>query len=1338
MSLFNALRSRLFGETETGKADAARAGASAQDANAPALARDTDVEGIIAEGLEHHQVGDLQSAERAYRQALNSAPHHADVHYLLGSLLGVSGELEEALQHLREAVRLDADGVAARSDMGNVYRVQGRLKDAESAYRDAIAIDADFLDAYRNLGDLLNAQGRVDEAIQCFTKAAALSSENADAHFILADLLSARGRYQEACRSYRAGLDIAPQVAAAHNNLGASLRHLGRNQEALACFGQALRLDPQLADAHINLAELLQADGSVEKAIEHYRAAAELPGGGAHCQRSLGKLLLSENRIDEALTCFRQALTLDPESAHSHYELGNALAAAGHVDEAIERFRQAVRLDPEDASAQVNLGFALNNAKRFEEAKTCFLQALALNPELVEAHNNLGGVLQMQGELRPAMQAYQRALDLAPNEFYVRSNYLTCLNYHDEAVPEDVFDEHRRWSELLAADSRSAQTARISDPDPERRLRIGYVSADLRYHSVAFFIAPILEQHDRERFEITCYANVASPDANTERLKALSDHWRDIAQVSDAEVAAWIRRDAIDILVDLSGHTVGNRLPVFAQRAAPIQVTYLGYPNTTGLQSMDYRLSDALTDPPGRSDRLHSEELVRLSDGFLCFQPLESCPEVREPRSSDGAQGITFASFNELLKVTPPTVSAWCEILERTPGSTLIIKGTTLEDEGTRNLVAEKFIAHGLDPDRLRLIGRTSTLEEHLGLYNQVDIALDTYPYNGTTTTCEALWMGVPVVSQSGEVHASRVGLGLLSNVGLDELVANDSASYVEAAVKLAADHQRRAQMRKELRDRMRASALMDAQTTTRSIESAYRRMWQRACEERASEPRAEITGGMTVNVKGGVRVHVPAGIEELTPYVLMEQEDWFEDEIRFVRHLLQPGMRCLDIGANYGIFSLNCARQVGPQGSVWSFEPTPETARYLSMSIKENGFENIRLMPMALSRACGTAKLVIHADSEHNYLSDSVAGAERFEIVDVRSLDELTEEQELTRIDFVKVDAEGAEIAILEGGARFFERESPIILFEFKYREGANWQLIDALQARGYGIYRLVAGLQVLAPFEREHVDAFQLNLFAIKADRAESLETQALLIRSIPARATAPSHVDTDLCAALGRRPYAASLAKRWRERMSGGRAELAPALLDGLTLYCRAWDASLGMAERFAALRQAHERLSEQFSDTQVSDAETARLYCLARVAAELGFREQAVAALNAICVRVDAGTHTPGDAPFLAVSDRFDAIEPGDVFEQWCLASVLEQRERLAAFSSYFQDEQVLGPLDVLEQLPFQSAEMARRRQLVRMRLGQQDAPSPSAPLARAGDDNLNPGFWAPAHAQGPAD
>jgi predicted O-linked N-acetylglucosamine transferase (SPINDLY family)/predicted SAM-dependent methyltransferase len=798
---------------------------------------DPETADAIRRGFERHQAGDLEAAEIAYRDGLEQAPERPDGHYLLGSLLGQSGRLDEALEHLEAAARLDPGMAAARSDMGNVFRAQDRLEDAEAAYRGAISIDSEFAAAYRNLGDLLRAQGRADEAIECLGDGASRLAGDVDTHFMLADLLSARGRYQEACRSYGAGLELAPGVAAAHNNLGACLRHLSRDEEAIACFEEALRIDPDFVDAHMNLADLMQSRGSIDLAIDHLRAAADLDSEAVPCRRRLGQLLLSKDRAEEALQRYHEVLVLEPEAARSHYELGNALMSDGRVDEAIERFAQAVRLDGDDPNAHVNLGYALSETKRFEEARQCFSQALALDPKLVEAHNNLGGVLQLQGQLRPAMEAYEHALELAPDQFYVRSNHLTCLNYHDEADPRDVYEQHRTWAEMLSDTLRDSEDARILRAEPERQLRIGYVSADFRFHSVAFFMSALLEQHDRDGFKVFCYANVPEPDGNTERLTALSDHWRDVSTLHDDEMAAMVRRDSIDILVDLSGHTVGNRLSVFARRPAPIQVTYLGYPNTTGLSVMDYRLTDDITDPRGSSEHLHSEELVRLPHGFLSYQPLPTCPDVRE---RDGSSGVTFASFNELLKITPPIVDAWCEILERTPNSRLLIKGTTLADEGTRGRVIQRFVENGIAEDRLELIGRTPTLESHLELYNRVDVALDTFPYNGTTTTCEALWMGVPVVSLTGYVHAARVGKSILSAVGLDDLATDDIEAYADCAVALAGDVERRREFRRTLRGRMGASTLMDPSRFTRDLETAFRDMWRRACDEGA---KSEVRG---------------------------------------------------------------------------------------------------------------------------------------------------------------------------------------------------------------------------------------------------------------------------------------------------------------------------------------------------------------------------------------------------------------------------------------------------------------------------------------------------------------
>jgi predicted O-linked N-acetylglucosamine transferase (SPINDLY family) len=337
------------------------------------------------------------------------------------------------------------------------------------------------------------------------------------------------------------------------------------------------------------------------------------------------------------------------------------------------------------------------------------------------------------------------------------------LNYCADIEPTDVLAEHRRWSEQHTASLANDRQPHANSPDPNRRLRIGYLSPDFCRHSVAFFIESLLAAHDRSAFEILCYANVSQTDIITERLQGLADKWRDIVHLSDQQVAELVRADAVDILVDLVGHTVNNRLLVFARKPAPVQISYLGYPNTTGLSTIDYRLTDAWADPPGRADRFHTETLVRLQGGFLCYQPWPGTPEV-SPLPALTSGHITFASFNNATKVNPEVIALWSKILRLLPNARLIMKALQLGDIGTRQRFAQLFEQNGVSMERVELLGWASSTAEHLELYNRVDIGLDPFPYNGTTTTCEALWMGVPVIVLAGNTHAARVGVSLLSS----------------------------------------------------------------------------------------------------------------------------------------------------------------------------------------------------------------------------------------------------------------------------------------------------------------------------------------------------------------------------------------------------------------------------------------------------------------------------------------------------------------------------------------------------------------------------------------------
>ena len=541
----------------------------------------------------------------------------------------------------------------------------------------------------------------------------------------------------------------------------------------------------------------------------HYAAALANRGN------ALGEL----GRYEEALASFERAIAAEPDFAEAHYNRGNALAALGRGDEAIASYDRALALEPKHVAALNNRGIALQSGRRFEAALASYERALALDPDDADTLNNLGNLYHEQGRVAAAVEAGSRAVQLRPERATFGSNLLQLENYRGHQTPAEMLAAHRAWAQRLAVPAPAPFA-----PRRPGRPRIGYVSADFRTHSVAYFFEPLLAHHDRAGFEIFCYAQGRSPDGATARLRALADHWVPIEGLADGEVAARIRADGIDILVDLGGHTGNSRLAVFARRPAPVQVTWLGYPNTTGLAAMDYRLTDAIADPPGLTDSFHAERLVRLEHGFLCYGPPADAPAVVPPPARE--RGIvTFGSFNHPAKLSDELVETWGRLLARVPDSRLRLKAKAFEDERTRRYHQDRFAAVGVASDRLELIGHIDDPRGHLAAYGEIDLALDPFPYNGTTTTCEALWMGVPVVALAGDRHAGRVGASLLGRIGLDELVAGDTDSYVAIAAGLAGDANRLAALRAGLRDRLRTSPLLDGAGFARSVEAALQCM---------------------------------------------------------------------------------------------------------------------------------------------------------------------------------------------------------------------------------------------------------------------------------------------------------------------------------------------------------------------------------------------------------------------------------------------------------------------------------------------------------------------------------
>jgi predicted O-linked N-acetylglucosamine transferase (SPINDLY family) len=638
------------------------------------------------------------------------------------------------------------------------------------------------------------------------------------------------GRLAEAKQLYEEILSQDPNNITALHLLGVLRYQEGDARRAIELIEKALILKPDHAGAHNNLGIVLDEQGNLDEAVAAYQVALKLAPDYAEAHYNLGIALKSQGKLEEAVASYLRALRLKPDHTGAHNNLGIVLEDQGKLEEAVASYRKALKIEPDYSEAHSNLGIALRDQGKLEEAVAAYRMALKLRPGFAEAHCNLGKALRDQGKLEESVAAYRMALELKPDFAEAHSNLIFTLNFDARISQQEIFAESRRWDEIHAVRHRGRERIPANSRDPDRLLRVGYLSADFREHSVNYFVAPIIAGHDRRLFEVFCYAEVVNPDGKTAKIRDLADGWRSTVGMSDSAVAKRIREDGIDILVDLAGHTANNRLLVFAERPAPVQVTWLGYPNTTGLSAIDYRLTDDVADPEGTADSLHSERLERLPSGFLCFAPTADAPGTGEsPASASGH--VTFGSFNALSKVTPQVVETWAHILERVPRSRLLIKSRPLADEGTRIRFLEMFVALGIDAGRVELCSWIASKTGHLGAYGRVDIGLDPYPYNGTTTTCEALWMGVPIVTLRGNRHSGRVGASILTRVGLTELITDTVDGYMSAAVALAESPDRIAEYRRELRAATAASPLCDAARFTDDVEAAYRKMWRRWCQ---------------------------------------------------------------------------------------------------------------------------------------------------------------------------------------------------------------------------------------------------------------------------------------------------------------------------------------------------------------------------------------------------------------------------------------------------------------------------------------------------------------------------
>ncbi|ATC64236.1 hypothetical protein CMV30_09860 [Nibricoccus aquaticus] len=629
------------------------------------------------------------------------------------------------------------------------------------------------------------------------------------------------GRLNDADKLYRQVRTAAPKLFDALHLSGVLAYQQNRHAEAVDLLTRAHHADRKHALCQMRLALALAALARHADAEPHYRSSLKLDARIPETWNNLAISLKSLGRPAEALDAYRQAIALKPDYYDAHDRLGALISDTQGLSSGIPHFRRALELKPDYAPAWCNLGLALLHENKFAEAHDCFTRALRHDPSLTQALVGRSLAFQQSYRLAEAATSYAEALARDPSHHEARSAFLLTLNYLDDRPRADVFAAHLAFGKTLETPPATTPAAL----PPESKIRLAFLSPDLRAHSVAYFLEPILQHLDRERFEIVLYHDHFQVDAMSERLRAHATLWRNFVGLPHSVVEAQIRADAPDILIDLAGHTGINRLPVFARRVAPVQISYLGYPNTTGLAAMDFRLVDAITDPDEIDQQFHTEKLIRFAPTAWAYAPPATAPEITLTRPA--SRPITFGSFNNFAKVSDTTLALWGRILAAVPASRILLKGHGLGDSETAAFISARLAKHAIDPARLDLLGRTPNLASHLALYERMDVALDAFPYHGTTTTCEALWMGVPVVTLAGDRHASRVSASLLTAAGHPEWIAHNADDYVAIAARLAASPDLLANIRATLRADLRRSPLLDHPAQARRFGDALLACWQ-------------------------------------------------------------------------------------------------------------------------------------------------------------------------------------------------------------------------------------------------------------------------------------------------------------------------------------------------------------------------------------------------------------------------------------------------------------------------------------------------------------------------------
>jgi len=1053
----------------------------------------------------------------------------------------------------------------------------------------------------------------------------------------------------------------------------------------------------------------------------------------------LGALYLLEKKYEQSRDILKRLLMINPKHADGLNYLGLiSLEQDRNFKIALSYFEKVIEIDAFHLNGLTNIGNTYLAMNKADLAEKYYQRAYQVNPLDGVILNNLGALSVLKNDRKKSMQYYRRALKCLPNDREILANLIIASNESGQRMEainlslkvvemtdagvalfpalytinmacywkettvllKKVFEEirkgrllvsafeninlllltvqevtHETLFETLKTSGKLIDSLRVRPPyekhekamAPTRRWRIGYVSPDFRNHVVSTFFRSLINNHDKDRFEVYCYSNTKKEDYLTAQYRDTADHFINITRWSDAQLAEQIHSDGIHFLVDLAGFTQNGRLPVLSYKSAPVQLMYLGYPYTSGLSAVDYFITDRFLDGPKNADYF-TEKQLRLPESFVSYGILGDQKIADEiPWKKNGF--VTFGSLINTYKLSPAMIKVWSQILSHLPDAKLILNHPNYALKAVRGNILAEFSRQGIQKNRILICWKKHPDGYFLRYYNDIDIVLDSFPATGGTTTLDAVWMGLPVVTLVGEIYPERLSYSILSNmdVNLDDLIAFSEAEYLEKAIALAENPDRISEIRKLIPASLKQSIFCDPIRFTRQMEEAYISGWQLKFDD---SPIVEtLSEEIEYVLVGGAEIAVSGLPDDLNTYVLKEQQGWFDPEYSFVQKLIKPGMSLLDLYVDSGSYAIPLAQKVGEQGHVWAATQTMKAGGFLEKSKKRNGLNHLKIMSQGDKRIDLDAEMEIHS---------------------------------LAEIDFVRLNINTRETALLESGQSFFTQNSPVVMFGIR-RDNAvvDTTFVSIFRALGYEIYRLIPGLDLLVPFSSEdELDVFAMNLFACKAAQVQRLLEEGLLISKIETLAELPGLEIQDWQAYLGEYPYAMPYIKNWRNATE----KEADWEVYWVALHLFSWSKDLNRATslRYAALQSAYGFLCLLAKNNPTLP----RLFSLSRVMIEIGKREEAAYLLEQILSVFENGQVPKLEEPFIALSEEDALLDPGDHFVEWLKASVLKQWGKNRAFSSYFIGEDAIPIFDAIRKTGFCGPEIERQIHLLRARFSKQ--------------------------------